>query len=214
MKTLIIDTTKNKMFVGLMNENNKYIAEVKGIGKHNETLIPTIDRLLSENNLTINQLDCVAVNIGAGSFTGIRVGVSTVKAFAIAIENLKCVSFNTLELLAYSNNVTGDYTAVISAGANNMYVAQCCDRDVISQQHNTFEEFEQTKHNRIVANLEEKDILPINNAEYVSQLKYFELIKQKQQQNMYCDANTLEPLYLRLSQAERELLEKNANKPA
>ena len=212
MKTLIIDTTRNNMFVGLMYENKQFVAQVKGIGRHNETLLPTINKLLNENNLSIRDIECVAVNVGAGSFTGIRVGVSTVKAFACAMPKLKCVSFNTLEILAYSNNVAGEYTAVISAGANNMYVASCEGRKVLSQRHNTIEEFNCSEHKCIVANEEEKNILPITNVVYVSGLKYFELIKQKQQENLYCDANTLEPLYLRLSQAERELIAKNDNK--
>ena len=211
MKTLIIDTTKTNMFIGLNNDGNTSIASVEGLGKHNETLLPTIDKLLNENNLTLSNIDCVAVNIGAGSFTGIRVGISTVKAFCSAIQNLKCVAFTSFELLAYSNSEQGEYDAIISAGADNLYVAHCKDRIVIDQHHNTLQEFNETQHNRIVASLEEKDILPVSNLIYVDELKYFDLVNQKINNNEYSNAGTLEPLYLRLSQAERELI-KNENR--
>ena len=213
MKVLIIDTTKTNMFVGLMNQNKTEVAKVKGLGRHNETLLPCIDALLEESNLKLADIDVVAVNVGAGSFTGIRVGVSTVKAFTDALPTLKCVQFNSLELLAYSNNVEEDYCAIISAGATNLYVANCNGRTVINQCHNTLEEFNQTSCNFIVANQEEKNILPITANYYVKQLKYFELIKQKILNKEFCCASQLEPLYLRLSQAERELEAKeNANK--
>ena len=213
MKVLIIDTTKTNMFVGVINNNKKQIAQVKGLGKHNETLLPCIDSLLEKNNLKLSDIDVVAVNVGAGSFTGIRVGVSTVKAFACALPKLKIVQFNSLELLAYSNNVEGEYEAVISAGATNLYVAKCESRKVLEQYHNTLEEFNNSSHNKIVANSEEKNILPVSASEYIEELRYFDLVNKKISNAEYCCASTLEPLYLRLSQAERELEEKqNANK--
>ena len=191
MKTLIIDTTKTDMFVGLTIDQKQSVATQIGFGKHNETLLPSIDKLLDENNITLNDLDCDAVNIGAGSFTGIRVGVSTVKAFCIALKNLKCVAFTSLELLAYSSSATGEYEAVISAGANNMYVAKCFGKEVLNQKHNTFEEFKSENHNTIVANIEEKDVLPIKDLTYVETLKYFDLVNQKIENNQFIDANTL-----------------------
>ncbi len=213
MKVLIIDTTKTNMFVGLLTENAKKIAQVNGLGRHNETLLPCIDKLLEENNLSLNDVNVLAVNVGAGSFTGIRVGVATVKGFACALPQLKCVQFNSLELLAYSNNMEGEYEAVITAGATNMYVAKCCGKVVLNQQHNTLDEFNLNTHNIIVANKEEKHLLPIVANHYVEELKYFDLVQQKINKNEFCCANTLEPLYLRLSQAERELEERqNANK--
>ena len=211
MKTLIIDTTKTNMFLGLINENKTQIAQVLGLGKHNETLLPSIDKLLEENNLTLADIEYVAINVGPGSFTGIRVGVSTVKAFCIALEKIKCVAFTSFDVLAYSNSVQGETTLVVSAGANNMYVAKCDGKNITSMQHNTFEEFNQTQHQNIVANIEEKDILPINNINYVKNLKYFELVEDKIAKEDFSQTNTLEPLYLRLSQAERELNDANRN---
>ena len=212
MKVLIIDTTKTNMFVGLMNNNKQQVSQVKGLGRHNETLLTCIDNLLTENNLLLSDIDAVAVNVGAGSFTGIRIGVSTVKAFACALPNLKCIKFNSLELLAYSNNVEGEYDAIISAGALNLYVAHCDGRTLLNQFHNTLEEFNESSHKIIVASHEEKSILPVSADYYIEELKYFELVNKKITNNEYCCATTLEPIYLRLSQAERELEAKeNAN---
>ena len=211
MKVLIIDTTRANMVVGLINNEEKEFAIQTEKGKHNETLLPLVDKLLSKFNLTLKQLDAVAVNIGAGSFTGIRVGVSTVKAFCSAIKTLKCVQFNTLELLAYSSSEATNYTAVISAGASNLYVANCCNKSVVNQFHNTIEEFKKDTHSKIVGLEEEKEILPIQCNNYIKELKYFELVENKFNACEFVDSVNIEPLYLRLSQAERELQQKNDN---
>ena len=211
MKILIIDTTKTNMFVGLKTDEKECVANVTGLGKHNETLLPSIDNLLTQNNLSLAELDAVALNIGPGSFTGIRVGVSTLKAFSVALPNLKCIAFTSFEVLAYSISETKEYEIVLSAGADNMYVAKINGENILEQQHNTLEEFNKISHNLVFANIEEKDVLPIKNLNYIENLKYFDLAKTKFENDEFCDANTLEPLYLRLSQAERELKEKNAN---
>lgn len=67
---------------------------------HSQTLMPMIEQLLSITNLTIDQLDAVAVNAGPGSFTGVRIGVSSVKGIAFT-HNTPCVSVSTLEAMAY-----------------------------------------------------------------------------------------------------------------
>ena len=209
MKILIIDIIRANMFVGLINNEERHIQTIGGLGKHNETLLPTIDKLLTDNSLNLQSLDAVAINIGAGSFTGIRVGVSTVKAFCSALKDLKCIQFNTLELLAYSSNEPAKYSLVISAGATNMYVAECDKKVVLNQYHNTLEEFENVEHQKIIGLEEEKDILPLKEISYINKLKYFDLVEEKFNANQFTSADNLEPLYLRLSQAERELQAKN-----
>ena len=54
--------------------------------KHAETALPLMERLLAETETALASLDLLAVDIGPGSFTGVRIGVSTVNAMAYALD--------------------------------------------------------------------------------------------------------------------------------
>ena len=68
---------------------------------HSETLLPMAEALLKSLNLTVQQIDLFAVAAGPGSFTGVRIGVATLKGLAFATQK-PCVGVSTLEALAYN----------------------------------------------------------------------------------------------------------------
>jgi tRNA threonylcarbamoyl adenosine modification protein YeaZ len=68
---------------------------------HSARLMPTIDRLLRESSLTIHQVQGIALGLGPGSFTGLRIAVSTVKGLAFALR-VPVVGVPTLDALAYN----------------------------------------------------------------------------------------------------------------
>jgi tRNA threonylcarbamoyl adenosine modification protein YeaZ len=73
---------------------------VLDIGKgHAEHLIGVVDAALEAARLTLNDLDAIAVSVGPGSFTGIRVAVSAARGFALAL-GIPAIGVNTLEALA------------------------------------------------------------------------------------------------------------------
>jgi len=65
---------------------------------HSERLLPAIERLLQDAGLSLEEMDGLAVVVGPGSFTGIRIGVATAKGFAYAL-NRKLVGLTALEAL-------------------------------------------------------------------------------------------------------------------
>lgn len=71
---------------------------------HSQTLMPMTEQVLALANVGIEDVDAFACNVGPGSFTGVRIGVSTVKALAHGT-NKPCIAVNTLDALA--NNVAG-----------------------------------------------------------------------------------------------------------
>ncbi|MGN1138845.1 MAG: tRNA (adenosine(37)-N6)-threonylcarbamoyltransferase complex dimerization subunit type 1 TsaB, partial [Ruminococcus sp.] len=68
---------------------------------HSQTLVPMAEQLLKNTNLSINDIDALAVSVGPGSFTGVRIGVSVVKGIAMPL-NLPCIAVSTLEAMAYN----------------------------------------------------------------------------------------------------------------
>lgn len=66
---------------------------------HSETLLPMVKRVMGDNEFS--SLDAVAITAGPGSFTGVRIGVATVKGIAFA-GNIPCYGVSTLEAIAYN----------------------------------------------------------------------------------------------------------------
>lgn len=69
---------------------------------HGELVTPNIEEVLETAGFSLNQIDAFAVDVGPGSFTGIRVGLNIVKSFAYALGSKPVYTFNSLEILAHS----------------------------------------------------------------------------------------------------------------
>ena len=77
-------------------------ASVNGTLTHSESLLPMIDFCLKNSGITFADIDISAITAGPGSFTGVRIGVSTIKGLAFANGKCACVGVSTLEALAYN----------------------------------------------------------------------------------------------------------------
>ncbi len=89
---------------------------------HGELIVPAIEEALRESDLSLEALDAFAVDIGPGSFTGIRVGLNTIKTLSYAIEK-PIYAFNSLELLAYGVPYYSTKTPVLAL--INAHKSQC-----------------------------------------------------------------------------------------
>lgn len=90
---------------------------------HSRTLLPMGEDMLKNAELKLSDVDLIAVAHGPGSFTGIRIGVSMVKGLAWAAEK-PCVGVSTLEALAWHGVATGGYVCpVMDARRNQVYNA-------------------------------------------------------------------------------------------
>ncbi|MBC3899013.1 tRNA (adenosine(37)-N6)-threonylcarbamoyltransferase complex dimerization subunit type 1 TsaB [Acetobacterium malicum] len=100
MNTLTIDTSTIVASVAILNEE-KLVGEmiINHQKKHSEKLMIAIDHLLSDGGLSIQDIDVFGIVSGPGSFTGLRIGMATVKGFALAL-NKPVVGVSTLESLA------------------------------------------------------------------------------------------------------------------
>lgn len=100
MNILAVDTTTKSASVSVKTENSLYIDKVENEVTHSEKLLPLIDKVLIDANIDISKITNFACINGPGSFTGIRIGLATVKALA-QVKNLDIFSINSLELIAY-----------------------------------------------------------------------------------------------------------------
>lgn len=90
---------------------------------HSESLMPLIKKLLEKNNLKISDFDTFVCDIGPGSFTGIRIGVATIKAFVDSLKNVKYTGVSSLEALAYNTDKEGLICSIIDCKNDNCYFA-------------------------------------------------------------------------------------------
>jgi tRNA threonylcarbamoyladenosine biosynthesis protein TsaB len=98
------------------------LAEIKEPGAHAEKLLLLVDEVFEKSGLSFADLDAVAVSQGPGSYTGLRIGVSTAKGIAYALE-IPLIGINTLQAMAASQSVApGDYVvAVLDARRKEVY---------------------------------------------------------------------------------------------
>ena len=124
MKILAIDTSATAASVCLAGEDKILGSFYTNTAlTHSQTLVPMVEQVLKTTQTDVDELDCIAVNAGPGSFTGVRIGVAAAKGIAFK-NNLPCVSVSTLESMAY--NMLGSdcvVCAVMDARCSQVYNA-------------------------------------------------------------------------------------------
>ena len=124
MKLLSIECSATPCSVAL-TEDNKILSSAFTNVKltHSQTLMPMARSVLSSSLTEISEIGALAVSVGPGSFTGIRIGISAVKGLAQA-KNLLCVPVSTLEAMAENYSDTDCYVcSVMDARCNQVYNA-------------------------------------------------------------------------------------------
>lgn len=212
----------NKNSNGYISVDRFSLFSVKNKLTHSENLMPMAVEVIAKFGCTIKDIDRIAVTVGPGSFTGVRIGVSTVKGLAMP-ENIPCVAVSTLEALA--TNITTPIDAVIcplmDARRSQFYNAlfdgygkRLCEDRVITAEALT-EELSKTEKSVILcgdgAVLYKSLSGSLNNTVIASPAT----INQNALSVAVCgysgeaiSAEAIQPIYLRPSQAEREANEK------
>lgn len=232
MKILSIDTASKICGVSIV-ENQKVICNIDlNTGHtHSENLMPTISKAFEDSKMSINDIDLLVCDIGPGSFTGIRIGVATVKAFSDSM-NIPCVGISSLEALAYKakllnlNNIK-TIGSIIDCKNDNCYFAvyelindklSCKIEPVSSQVSDMLETIKSFENVLFIGDGAEvyKDMIKNNtsNSSFTEKNdldSYSLAIAGAEYYNQFGENNVL-PLYLKKPQAERQLEEKLAKK--
>ena len=100
MNILAIETSTKRLCVGAMSDKGKIVEyNLDSKIRHTELLLPTIKRALKRLKLSLSEVDYFAVGLGPGSFTGLRIGLATIKGFAKA-KGAPIIGLATLDILA------------------------------------------------------------------------------------------------------------------
>jgi len=121
---LAVDSATPVAGVALVDENKVIKEEFINYKKtHSETLMPVIDRVFKECECGIDDLSVIAITIGPGSFTGLRIGMAAVKGLSLA-SGKPLVGVSTLDVLAH--NISGSNALVcplLDARKQEVYAA-------------------------------------------------------------------------------------------
>lgn len=124
MLTLAFESSAKAASVALC-EDGRLISQViqcSGL-THSRTLLPMAEDLLKNAETEMKQIDCFAVAQGPGSFTGIRIGIATVKGLAWAADK-PCIGVSTLAAMAWNGVAAGGLIcAVMDARRSEVYNA-------------------------------------------------------------------------------------------
>ncbi len=201
MNYLAIDTCGKNLTLVLSVNGKNYTYFDKDLGlRHSVTLMPEIERLSLKIGFNLKDLDFIACVVGAGSFTGIRIGVSTVKALCFAY-NKPCLKLTSFDVLAYNKKdlEKQKVLAVIDAGHNGYY-AQVFDMGKVFEPKYLLE-------NEVLELI--KEYSPISNdditafsVEKADILNGLILAVENKKGEITSNVETLIPLYVRKSQAE------------
>ena len=95
-------------------------ASGDGESSHSTDLIENIDQVLRAGYVSLSDIDLFAVTVGPGSFTGLRIGLATVKAFAVCVQK-PCAGVSTLAAIARSAGDSELTVSILPAGRGEVY---------------------------------------------------------------------------------------------
>lgn len=226
MKTLAIDCATPTIGVALLEEREIRAEFSLKLGRHHaEVLLPAIETLCRMAGTAPGQIDLLACTVGPGSFTGVRMGISTVKGLSLGLR-LPIVGISTLEALSL-NALTGDLPvcALLDARKGQVYAGlyrrgeEGLPERIAADRTGRIEAFLTElpagdivfvgegawRHERLlVQTLGSRAVLAGPDRERIMASAVGLIARKRYRQGEQCDPLTLAPRYLRLSEAEKQ----------
>lgn len=232
MKILALDTSGTNCSVSIINDEKVICDFNLSTGTtHSQTLLPMIDTMMKYSEINLEDIDVFACSVGPGSFTGLRIGIATIKGFALA-QNKPVIGVPSLVGLAYNiSNFDGIICSVLDARNDNVYAAlfKYTDKPVMIEHYITdtiddLIESLKSKEEKIIfvgdgaVAFKEKFETELSERAYFAPLHLNNQLStsiakaalDKANLEEFDTCDTLMPIYLKKSQAEREA-EKNNN---
>ena len=203
MKVFGLDTTRKIAKIFIDNDGKTSVFTMDEKIKHSEGLFLYIEKSLFDCGLKFDDFDYLCSVVGPGSFTGIRVGMSTIKGINKVI-NKKIIPFNMFEVLSFKCK---DSVILLNSTNTSCYYARVKHGEVLDtgvvDKNKIVENFNGLE---FVVLKEEQNLIDLeyNNIRYVEDVSenYFKVLQSKLNEEKFDD---FVPYYLQLSQAERNL---------
>lgn len=189
------------------------LKDVDAKSKHSENVLKTIEQMCLQAEIGVLDVKTVAVVVGPGSFTGLRIGTAIAKALYCVKNDLKFVALSSLELMAYiakkKGIIKGDFVCVLNALSDLYFVCEFDKNANKIGQERMIERSEYDKINKqkiaLSGDLNFSDICEIE----ITGEDLLEFSCLKEENGQFVEEKDLLPVYLRLSQAEDMLLKKS-----
>lgn len=230
MKILGIDTSTMAANVAVL-EDDKLICEytINTKKTHSQKLMPMIENMLKLSDLDIKEIDAIAICVGPGSFTGLRIGMATAKAMA-HVNNIPLIGVNSLEILGANMDLCNrNICSILDAQRNQVYMNKYILKDdkiteleeiSIKPIDELLEEISSSnedwvlvgeavyKYKEKIEEISNITIpLPANNITKASTLCFVARDKMLANDQVY-NCYNINPMYIRKSQAEEQYEEK------
>ena len=236
MKILAIDTSSKICGVAII-ENEKILIKLINDDEktHSVKLMPMIDKAFKDTNLSLDNISLLACCTGPGSFTGVRIGIATIKAFS-DVKNIPVVGITSLESLAYNvkkiSKPTSLICSLIDAKNENVYCGLYNFSNDLNYANIFAENIDITisKISNIINEKQFTDVIFVGDGSKIYKEKLENSLKNsifatenddvqniisianiafnKYNNGEYGNSSSLSPIYLKKSQAEREFEEK------
>lgn len=229
MNVLGIDTSAKTCSAAVFQDETCLSSRLIGEGlTHSQTLLPLIKELLCESKIALSEIDLIAITAGPGSFTGLRIGISTVKGLAFP-DDIACIGVSTLAACAENCSAYEGYVIcpLMDARRGEFYNALFLIRDGLPCRMTDDraisgealrEELKDQEKLVLIGDGAEKfaslfpEFLPFlspSDIRFQSGKGAALLGKREFNKDLKYSAKHLAPVYLRLPQAEREWQAKN-----
>ena len=230
MKILGIDTSTMAANVAVL-EDDKLICEytINTKKTHSQKLMPMIENMLKLSDLDIKEIDAIAICVGPGSFTGLRIGMATAKAMA-HVNNIPLIGVNSLEILGANMDLCNrNICSILDAQRNQVYMNKYILKDdkiteleeiSIKPIDELLEEISSSNEDWVLVGeavykykekIEEISNItipsPANNITQASTLCFVARDKMLANDQVY-NCYNINPMYIRKSQAEEQYEEK------
>jgi tRNA threonylcarbamoyladenosine biosynthesis protein TsaB len=127
LKVLALDTCLGACSAAVFEDGAALATASEAMTRgHQERLAPLVAEIMAQAGCAFSDLDRIAVTVGPGSFTGLRVGLAFAKGLALALDR-PCIGVGTLEALAKSRRRSGFAAACIDANRGQVYLQVFAD---------------------------------------------------------------------------------------
>ena len=211
---IALSTAYKEALIGIEIKGKQAFKSLDANCKHSENLLPAVDSLLEEMKVKLKDNQEYCVIIGPGSFTGLRISSALVKGFLAGEKKKNILPLTTFDLMAYSYiknfSPNEEFACIINALSGKYFI---CKYDVSGHkigQEKMIEKKELDDLSIATISLAEEGIGRVAVSPTAEEL--LALAKEKFNPSCAISAGELVPLYIRKSQAEDTLEEKEKNK--